>query len=107
MNRLKQRREELGLSQEELAKALQLEGLDISRAAISAWESERNRSPLDNIEEFMVLAKVLKIDVSELQKGEQSEQARRAASIIEHMSPQGRQLALEQLRALAKYFPLQ
>ena len=65
-NWLKQRREELKLSQEDMAARLQLEGLNVSRSMVSHWENGRYNLPVDDASAMRVLAKVLQVTVSDL-----------------------------------------
>lgn len=112
VNWIRQRREELNLSQEELTARLQVAGLNISRAAVSHWEKERNHPPLDNPEARLAIAKALKLSVAEVltlagyvvEDEKQSEAARRAAAIIERLPADARELALEYLNMLEKRF---
>lgn len=65
-NWLKRKREELHLSQEELANSLQLRGLDISRATISHWEMGKYAPPYDNPDFVNALAGILNMSVIEI-----------------------------------------
>lgn len=111
MNWLRQRRQEIGITvQEDLATQLQLEGVNVTRATISHWETDRNKPPLDDGQFRQALAKVLKLSEPELLRraGYQtstighSEAAQIGADIIDHLPPDKQDLAvrlLEQLRA--------
>src|SRR4051812_5393687 len=111
-NLIRERREALGLSQDELAVQLQAVGLDVTRATISHWETGRYSSPLDCVNEGIILAKVLKISLTDLLRlvdtetpnRDYSEAARRAALIVEHLNPEAQQVAVKQLQALQQYF---
>jgi transcriptional regulator with XRE-family HTH domain len=107
---LRLKREELNLSQDSLAVQLQAEGFDVSRAAISSWEQGRAPSPIDDIRKVRILAKVLHVDIVvlleiadvEIENAHQSESARRAALIVDRMSPAGQKTAIDLLRVLER-----
>ncbi len=109
-NVIKERREQLGLSQDDLAAQLQSSGLDITRATVSHWETGRYGSPLDCARSIVILAKVLKVPVADLLKlvgyevtiADYGEAARRAAFIVEHLSPEVQQVAIQQLQVLQR-----
>jgi len=103
------RRKQANLSQEGLAKELQLRGHDISRGTISHWELSISKPPLEDAEFANSLADVFNISVLTLlsEAGYKftyafSDNARKAAELIEKM-PQTRQDTalgiLEQLAA--------
>ena len=102
---LSKRREHLRLSQEELVSRLQLQGLDISRATFSHWETGRYSIPLDSPEFRRALAHVLQMTVREMmvaagyeiEDAANSEAARRAAYIVDQLAPAQRELALRLL----------
>lgn len=111
MNWLRERRQEVGLTvQDDLVTQLQLEGVSVTRGAVSHWENDRNKPPLDNGEFRRALAKVLRLSEPELLRraGYQtatvgrSEAAKIGADIIDDLPPDRQELAvrlLEQLRA--------
>lgn len=66
MNWLKDRRIELNMSQADLAKKLQLQGVDITPGSISHWENNRNKPPIDDPVFRKKLATVLNLSVTEL-----------------------------------------
>lgn len=109
---LRIRRQELKLSQDDLVTRLQADGLDVSRAALSAWEIGRAPSPLDDVRKIKILANALEVDVSvlleiadiEIESAHQSESARRGAMIIDRMSPANQKAAVEVLRALERSY---
>ncbi len=111
-NWLRARREELHLSQEELSARLQVAGLNISRATVSHWETERYNIPLDNPELRHVLANILRMNIAdmllaagyEISEGKRSPAARRAADIVDHLPPDAQGLALDYLQVLEKRF---
>lgn len=107
MNWLKQRRRELGLSQDELAARLQTEGLDIERSAVSAWEAGRNKPKLGDAHYRRALSKVLKLSEQQLLllagyeiPTSHSVAAERAASIVEQLTPDKQELAVKLLEQL-------
>ncbi len=98
---LKERREQLGLNQDDVAARLQLEGFAITRGAISHWENGRHDPPLNESDFRMALAKILKLSIPTLlqlagyeMKVDYSEDARYAAEMIDQMTPDKRRLAL-------------
>ncbi len=101
-NWLRKRRKELGLSQGDLAQKLQLDGVDISRSAISHWETGRHNIPLEREEVRKSLAGILKMDVEqilslsgyELHK-ERSFKSNKIASIVDHLPEEDQDLILE------------
>jgi transcriptional regulator with XRE-family HTH domain len=110
---IREQREKLGLNQGDLAEKLQAEGMSITRAAVSHWENGRNPSPLDSIRDILILARVLNLDLTELLQIADNqiagkgfgEAAQSAALIVEDLTLEAQQIALEQLRALQKHFP--
>jgi transcriptional regulator with XRE-family HTH domain len=109
VNWLKSRREQLQISQEELAKKLQLAGFDISRAAISGWETARFNPPLDNNQFRSTLARILQMSIAALlaEAGYEVESSHtpagdRGASIIDNLPPERQKLALDLLDVLAR-----
>lgn len=111
MNWLKERRKELGLSQEELIARLQTEGLDINRSSLSNWETGRHSPPLANKEFRRILARVLKLspyDVLRLSGFEigntgHTDEAERAAHIVDQLTPEKRDLAVRLLEELLEH----
>lgn len=63
---IRQRREALKLSQDDLAARLQIAGLDVTRAAVSHWENGRYSSPLDTAIAIKALADALEVTIGEL-----------------------------------------
>lgn len=63
MKWIRERREQLGITQEDLAARLQVRGHDFGRTAISHWEKGRYKPPLDNTEFVRAFADVLRLDV--------------------------------------------
>lgn len=103
MNWLRERREQLGLNQEELAAQLQIEGVErVTRVSISNWETGRHKPPLNNPYFRMALAKVLKMSVKEILKlsgfeiqNAHTDEAERAAYIVDQLSDKDRSLVLK------------
>lgn len=109
MSWLRIRRDELDISQEELAARLQVDGIEISRSGLSAWETGRNNPPLEDDHFRRALAHALRLSVNEmlvragyemLINGKQSREAEIAAAIIERMSPDKREMAIKILEAM-------
>jgi len=104
-NWLRSKREALGISQEELATRLQLNGQDVSRASISGWEHGRYHPPLENRTFRRALAISLGISMSDLLRAagyeiaddSRSPAARLAADIVDEMQPEDQELALRLL----------
>jgi transcriptional regulator with XRE-family HTH domain len=109
---LKTRREELNLSQDDLAARLQLAGLAVSRAAISHWETGRDNAPIQNRKSIVALADALQLTPNELlmlagvepDAITQSDAARYGALIIDRLPPNAQKTAVDQLRALERLF---
>lgn len=109
MNWLKRRREELRLTQEDLARNLQLEGVSISRATIGHWETDRYEPPLHNEDLRKALAKILNLTPGELLQlagfevlnSTFSSAGQKAATLVDKMSPEEQQKALRILEALS------
>lgn len=109
---LKQRRDELRLTQDELAARLQLAGLDVSRSAVSHWEKGRDNPPLSDVNARRAIADALDLTVGELlllagysmedEQATPGEAARRAALIVDKLPPAVQKAALDQLRALER-----
>ncbi len=105
---MKERREQLGLNQGELAKRLNDAGMDITRMAISAWESGRNSTPLDAIPQIRILADVLEIEISDLfrltdaqvNSEALSPVASRIALIVDSLTPDTQEMILEMVKAV-------
>lgn len=100
---LKDRRERLHLSQEELASRLQVEGFDLTRATVSHWENGRYQPPLNDAAFRRSLAKILRISIKdmlisagyEVDQDERSQAAERAAYILDQLPPDKQHLALD------------
>jgi transcriptional regulator with XRE-family HTH domain len=109
---LKQRRQELDLSQQELADRLSDKGHETSYARVSHWETGRNKPPLENPEFRRALALALEMDVNTMLArlgyvafdDERSPEARLAADIVDNLPAEGRELALDILRSLEKRY---
>jgi hypothetical protein len=105
------RRKEVGIpTVVELTRLLQLEGLDVARSTVSAWEVGPNSPQLEKPEVRTALMRVLKLSESELlsragfksSDHHRSEAAEVGADIINELPPDKQDLAvriLEQLRA--------
>jgi len=101
-NWLRTKRKEIHLSQEELAAKLQVKGYDVTAGAISHWENERYNAPLEDPGFRKALAEILRIDAKtllmiagyEVSEIEHTDAAKRAAFIVDQLSPDKRDLAL-------------
>jgi transcriptional regulator with XRE-family HTH domain len=107
MHWIKQRREELGISQAELARRMETEGAPVSTAAVSHWEVERYNPPLEDDDFRKALGRALKLNEAELltRAGykvatQHTAEAERAAHIIDRLPPDKRELAIRILEAL-------
>lgn len=104
---IRDRREELRLTQEDLGIAMTLHGFNVSRSTVSSWELERCHFPVRIKEARLALARALKLSEEEIAKAgglvvnsEFSEIALRAASIMDRLSEQHQATAITILAAL-------
>lgn len=105
MHWLRHLREQSQISQEELVARLQAEGFEVTRAALSHWETGRTQPPLDNPKLRQGLAHIFHISVFdllteagyELLQPDQSQNAKRAAYIIDQLPPERQKLAISVL----------
>lgn len=110
MNWLKERRQVLEISQEELAARLQVMGIEVTNKIISHWENGRTPPPLKDAEFRHALASTLKLSVRDVLRlsgyevGEvtHSEFGERAASIVDQLPPDKQVLAIRLLETLAE-----
>jgi transcriptional regulator with XRE-family HTH domain len=63
---MKQRREQLGMSQSEFATLLSRQGLTIKKSAVSKWETGHTPLPLQTPENRRIIAGALQISIQEL-----------------------------------------
>ncbi len=110
MHWLTKRRKEVGLeTQSDLEARLQLAGFNVTRAAISHWENNRNNPPLDDPDFRQVLARILRLSPHEIlklagyevDKPQHTAAGERAASIIDHLPPEKQELAIRLIEQLA------
>jgi len=109
---LRKRREELDLSQEEVASRLQVAGLNVGRSTISHWERGRYNPPLEDASFRQALANILRLSIAdllmragyEIADDDRSQAARQAADIVDHLPPDAQGLALDYLQVLEKRF---
>jgi transcriptional regulator with XRE-family HTH domain len=108
---VRRRREELGISQQELADRLSQRGQETSYGRISHWETGRNKPPLEDPKFRQALASALEMDSNELLfrlgyisdiASKYSREARIAADIIERLPQDQRRIALALLNSLEK-----
>lgn len=98
------------MKQEEFASRLQIEGLDVTRSAVSHWETGRYHIPLDNPEVRRVIAKVLRVNIRTLLKlaGYEVDNhihsiyAEQVASIVDQLPEEKQELVLRLVEQLAK-----
>lgn len=110
MNWLKALRSRAGIqSQEELAAALQLRGLDISRSTVSHWEKDRYLPDFSNPELRIALAELLRVDLVTLLRSagyeiqtSHSEIAERVAHIVDRLPPDKQRVILTVAEELSK-----
>lgn len=107
MNWLKERREALGLSQDELTARLQIEGIEVTRGSLSNWETGRHNPPLGDENFRTALSRALRMSVKEILKRSgydvtinHSDAGERAAHIVDQLDEQMQQKAVKMLEAL-------
>ena len=98
---LKQRRETLGITQQQLAQRLSAGGMPITKAAISKWELGRTPLPLQTPDNRHLIASVLELSISELLvlagyeiEDEWSQNARLVATLFDSLLHQDRETIL-------------
>lgn len=104
---LKNRRQHLGMSQEDLAARLQLSGFDIARSTVSHWEQARYRPPFENPAFVKVMSEILDLDVPKMLymagfdiQTTHGELAEQGAYIIDSLPPDKQRLAIRLLETL-------
>lgn len=107
MNWLRQRRDELGLTQEELTAKMQVEGVEMGRSTLSHWETERYKPPLSDEKSRAAIARALKLSVKEVLKRSgydvaevHSNAAERAAHIVDQLDSETQDKVVKMLEAL-------
>ena len=107
MNWLKQRREELGLTQDEMIARMQVEGVKVSRSALSTWENDVYNPPLQDEQARGGIARALKLSVKEVMKRSgydvtelHSSAAERAAHIVDQLDEETQNKVVKMLEAL-------
>lgn len=109
---LRTRREQLGISQAELAERLSERGEEASSARVGHWETGRNKPPLEDLKFRQAIASALEIDVNKMmiQLGfvildvDRSTEARQAADIIDALPETLRSYALEYLHTFERQY---
>lgn len=108
-NWIRERRNKLDISQEELATQLQIAGFDVTSGSISHWENDRHDPPLTNPDFRKALAQALKISIPNLLSSagfevsnRHSDDAMRAADIVDQLPDGKRELALNILEQILK-----
>lgn len=107
---LRTMREEVGLTQDDIAARLQLEGLKFGRSAISNWESGRTPVPLKDPEFVQLLASILKTTENKIMLAagyrlttkNHTQISERIANIVDDLPPDKQQMALRVIQAIAK-----
>lgn len=101
MKWIRERREQLGITQDDLAAMLQVLGYSVGSAAVSHWETGKRQPPLDDASFVSHLADALKLDDSTVLrlsgfaiKHKHGEMAERAASLIDKMPSKDQQRIL-------------
>ena len=91
---IKLRRDRLSISQEELARRLQIAGQDHSRATVSHWETGRNSLPLHDPDFTQALATALEMTVYQVLREvgyeldtKHTPLGEEAAMIVDQLSP--------------------
>ena len=100
---LRSRREELGLTQQDLADALANAGQETSYARVSHWETGRNKPPLEDTRFRQALATALELDVNEMMSilgfvvsnDDRSPNARLAADLIDQLPADAQEMVIE------------
>ena len=105
---LKNRREQIGITQDELSTQLELEGFAVTRATISHWETGKAEPDFNNPRFRAALANALKMSIHTMLiaagyefRSQFSDDALRAADIVDHLTEDKKKLALvllEQIR---------
>lgn len=102
MKWIKDYRERLRLSQEDLAAQLQVRGIDITRASVSHWENGRAKPPMEDSFFVTALADALKIDVQTILRlsgyavvGKHTAEAERIAGIVDKLTERDRRRILK------------
>lgn len=105
---IREKRQDMGMSLADLSTKLSLYGYEVSKAAIGHWESGRNFPPIEDESFVKALSVALKIDtqtlwqhtVAEYSVEDLSPEARRAAEIVELMTDEKREMAINLLEAM-------
>lgn len=106
---LQNRRQSLGMSQEDLAARLQLEGFDIARSTVGHWEQSRYSPPFENPRFTKTLSSILDLPVPTMLQmagfelsNQHTEAGEAAAYIIDDLPPDKQDLALRLLEQLKR-----
>jgi transcriptional regulator with XRE-family HTH domain len=110
---LRSQREYLGLSIQEIADELTRRGFPITKQTVSNWENSRTVPPLEDGSFRLKLASTLQTDNMTMlyemgyidhPETQYSREARRAAQIMDDLTPQGKIIALQLLQVLEREF---
>lgn len=100
-NWISKRREQLGITQGDLAARLQIAGLDVTRATVSHWEKGRYHPPLHEPEGRRALSIALKMSIPSILtaagfeiSAKYGEDALKAAEIVEQLPEDQKRLAI-------------
>lgn len=98
---LKNRRQHLGMSQEDLAARLQLAGFDFERSTVGHWEQARYRPPFENPSFVKAMSEILDLPIPKMLymagfeiQTTHGELAEQAAYLIDSLPPDKQKLAL-------------
>jgi len=106
------RRKELDLSLNDVADALAEKWKPVSDGAVGHWATGRNQPKLNDPQLREAIASILQVDVNEMMdllgyiiaEDSRSKEAQIAAMIVDSLSSQGKELALDYLHTLEKRF---
>lgn len=108
MNWIKERREALGLTQEQLVAKIQTNGYNVSRGTLSHWEMNKTLPPLHIPACANALSIALRMSVLNVLRAggyniqESSEKAKRAADLVNQLPLKEQDTALDLLEVLLK-----
>lgn len=106
MQWLRDRREELRLTLDDVAERLQLEGVSYTAASVGHWETGRRKMPLKDSEFVNALAIVLKMDAATVLRmsglpvqSHFSDEAERIAALVDKLTGKDRRRVLKIVEA--------
>lgn len=108
MKWIRERREELGLTLDDLAARLQLEGFNYTSGSVGHWERGVRQPPLGKATFVDALSNALKLPKDEIMRlsgyklsSDHSSAGARAAAIVDDLDDETQELALKLLEVLA------